>query len=97
MPASCGFGRRRSSCAPVPGNAAYHRALRVRGTPDLNLGHLQMLRVAAPTGRRYRPALATGLTLLRHPAFAAQPGAASCTRGSSSSTLSWSNAESRSL
>jgi len=35
----------------------------------------QMLRLAAPTGRRYRPAIATGLTLLRHPAFAVQPGA----------------------
>ena len=35
-----------------------------------------MLRVAAPTGRRYRPALATGLSLLRYPAFAAQQGAA---------------------
>lgn len=35
----------------------------------------QMLRLAAPTRRRYRPVLATGLTLLRHPAFTALPGA----------------------
>jgi FAD dependent oxidoreductase TIGR03364 len=32
---------------------------------------LQMLRVAAPDGRRYGPALLTGLSLLRYPAFAA--------------------------
>jgi FAD dependent oxidoreductase TIGR03364 len=32
---------------------------------------LQMLRVAAPDGRRFRPALLTGLSLLRYPAFAA--------------------------
>jgi FAD dependent oxidoreductase TIGR03364 len=30
---------------------------------------LQMLRVAAPHGRRYRPALLTGLSLLRYPGF----------------------------
>ena len=35
---------------------------------------LQMLRVAAPDGRRYVPALLTGLSLLRYPAFTAQPG-----------------------
>jgi hypothetical protein len=34
-----------------------------------------MLRVAAPKGRRYHPALATGLSLVRYPAFAAQPAA----------------------
>jgi FAD dependent oxidoreductase TIGR03364 len=36
---------------------------------------LQMLRVAAPAGRRYAPALLTGLSLPRYPGFAAQPGA----------------------
>jgi len=35
---------------------------------------LQMLRVAGPGGRRYAPALLTGLSLLRYPAFTAQPG-----------------------
>lgn len=37
---------------------------------------LQMLRVAAPGGRRYLPALLTGLSLLRYPGFTAQPGVA---------------------
>jgi FAD dependent oxidoreductase TIGR03364 len=36
---------------------------------------LQMLRVAAPFGRRYEPALLTGLSLLRYPGFTCQPGA----------------------
>jgi D-hydroxyproline dehydrogenase subunit beta len=35
---------------------------------------LQMLRVAAPNGRRYAPALLTGLSLLRYPGFTSQPG-----------------------
>jgi len=35
---------------------------------------LQMLRVCAPGARRYDPALLTGLSLLRYPAFTAQPG-----------------------
>jgi FAD dependent oxidoreductase TIGR03364 len=35
---------------------------------------LQMLRVAPPHGRRCGPALLTGLSLLRYPAFSAQPG-----------------------
>lgn len=35
---------------------------------------LQMLRVSPPDGRRYGPALLTGLSLLRYPAFAAQSG-----------------------
>ena len=35
---------------------------------------LQMLRAACPQGRIYRPALLTGLSLLRYPAFASQPG-----------------------
>jgi D-hydroxyproline dehydrogenase subunit beta len=37
---------------------------------------LQMLRVAAPNGTRYGPALLTGLSLLRYPAFSAQAEAA---------------------
>jgi D-hydroxyproline dehydrogenase subunit beta len=32
--------------------------------------------VAAPAGRRYEPAVITGLSLLRYPGFATQPGAA---------------------
>ena len=47
-----------------------------RGLKKLTLCQLQMLRLAAPTGRRYRPALATGLSLVRYPAFASQPGSA---------------------
>jgi FAD dependent oxidoreductase TIGR03364 len=39
----------------------------------LTLCKLQMLRVAAPRGRRYAPALLTGLSVLRYPGFAAQP------------------------
>lgn len=35
---------------------------------------LQMLRVAPPYARRFGPALLTGLSLLRYPAFSAQPG-----------------------
>jgi hypothetical protein len=34
---------------------------------------LQMLRVASPGGRRYRPALLTGLSLLRYPGYDEQP------------------------
>jgi glycine/D-amino acid oxidase-like deaminating enzyme len=33
-----------------------------------------MLRVAAPGGQRYQPALLTGLSLLRYPGFTSQPG-----------------------
>jgi D-hydroxyproline dehydrogenase subunit beta len=33
-----------------------------------------MLRVAGPGGRRYTPALLTGLSLLRYPAFTVQRG-----------------------
>jgi FAD dependent oxidoreductase TIGR03364 len=40
---------------------------------DLTLCTLQMLRVAAPGGRVYSPALATGLSTVRYPAFTAQP------------------------
>jgi len=41
----------------------------------LTLCKLQMLRVAAPDGRRYFPALLTGLSLLRYPGFTVQPAA----------------------
>jgi FAD dependent oxidoreductase TIGR03364 len=37
---------------------------------------LQMLRVAAPAGARYRPALLTGLSLVRYPGYSGHPGAA---------------------
>ena len=46
------------------------------GLKPLTRCRLQMLRVGAPDGRRYRPALATGLSLIRYPAFATQPAAA---------------------
>ncbi|HYB25450.1 MAG TPA: TIGR03364 family FAD-dependent oxidoreductase [Solirubrobacteraceae bacterium] len=47
-----------------------------RGRDGLTLCKLQMLRVAAPAGRRYGPALLTGLSLLRYPAFTSAPDAA---------------------
>ncbi|MBV9603864.1 MAG: TIGR03364 family FAD-dependent oxidoreductase [Solirubrobacterales bacterium] len=40
----------------------------------LTLCRLQMLRVNAPGARQYLPALLTGLSLLRYPAFTAQAG-----------------------
>jgi FAD dependent oxidoreductase TIGR03364 len=40
------------------------------GLERLTRCRLQMLRVSAPAGRRYEPALATGLSLIRYPAFA---------------------------
>jgi FAD dependent oxidoreductase TIGR03364 len=40
----------------------------------LTLRETQMLRVAAPTGQRYRQTLMTGLSLLEHPAFWTQDG-----------------------
>jgi FAD dependent oxidoreductase TIGR03364 len=47
------------------------------GAPDglagLTLCKLQMLRVTAPDSRVYGPALATGLSTIRYPAFTAQP------------------------
>jgi FAD dependent oxidoreductase TIGR03364 len=46
------------------------------GLDVLTRCRLQMLRVAAPGGRRYGPALSTGLSLIRYPAFATQPAAA---------------------
>ncbi|MGO9753147.1 MAG: TIGR03364 family FAD-dependent oxidoreductase [Solirubrobacteraceae bacterium] len=42
----------------------------------LTLCKLQMLRAAAPGGLRYEPALATGLSMVRYPAFTAQPASA---------------------
>jgi FAD dependent oxidoreductase TIGR03364 len=42
------------------------------GPEDLTRCRLQMLRAAAPAARRYGPALATGLSLIRYPAFAWQ-------------------------
>lgn len=55
-----------------------HRMLRTELWPregGLTLRQTQMLRLAAPTGRRYRQTLTTGLSLLEHPAFCAQEGA----------------------
>ncbi len=46
------------------------------GLESLTLCALQMLRLAAPDSRRYSPALATGLSLVRYPAFARRPEAA---------------------
>jgi FAD dependent oxidoreductase TIGR03364 len=42
---------------------------------ELTLCKLQMLRVAAPDNRVYAPALMTGLSMIRYPAFTAQPAA----------------------
>jgi FAD dependent oxidoreductase TIGR03364 len=51
------------------------------GLEALTRCRLQMLRVSAPAGRRFGPALATGLSLIRYPAFADQaPTAALRTR-----------------
>ncbi|MBO0769494.1 MAG: TIGR03364 family FAD-dependent oxidoreductase [Solirubrobacterales bacterium] len=46
------------------------------GSEELTRCALQMLRVAAPHGRRYDPAIATGLSLIRYPGFAERPAAA---------------------
>jgi D-hydroxyproline dehydrogenase subunit beta len=43
--------------------------------PGLTRCKLQMIRVAAPGGRRYGPALLTGLSLLRYPGYSIAPGA----------------------
>jgi FAD dependent oxidoreductase TIGR03364 len=43
---------------------------------ELTRCKLQMLRVRAPAGRRYGPALITGLSLRRYPSFSAQPASA---------------------
>lgn len=60
---------------PGPAYGGLPPELRV-GLEPLTRCRLQMLRVAAPAGRRYGPALATGLSLIRYPAFASQPAAA---------------------
>ncbi len=46
------------------------------GLEPLTLCTLQMLRLAPPDARAYRTALATGLSLVRYPAFATRPEAA---------------------
>ncbi len=46
------------------------------GLERLTLCTLQMLRLAVPDARRYHSALATGLSLVRYPAFATRPEAA---------------------
>lgn len=51
----------------LPAELAPHR-------DGLTMCSLQMLRVAAPEGRRYEPALLTGLSLLRYPGYSLQPG-----------------------
>jgi FAD dependent oxidoreductase TIGR03364 len=43
--------------------------------PGLTRCKLQMLRVSAPSGRRYGPALLTGLSLLRYPGFSGSAAA----------------------
>lgn len=43
------------------------------GLEPLTLCQLQMQRVAAPLGRHYGPAMVTGLSLIRYPAFANRP------------------------
>jgi FAD dependent oxidoreductase TIGR03364 len=43
-----------------------------RGFEDLTLCKLQMLRIAAPAGRRYAPAVMTALSMIRYPAFTGQ-------------------------
>lgn len=60
---------------PGAGQLALPPALASRQDRALVWCRTQMLRLAPPTGRRYRPALATGVTLLQHPAFAEQDGA----------------------
>jgi FAD dependent oxidoreductase TIGR03364 len=50
------------------------------GLEALTRCQLQMLRIAAPDGRRYGPALATGLSMVRYPALAVQPTAATVRR-----------------
>ena len=57
---------------PGPDLAALPPGL-LGGLGDLTLCKLQMLRIAAPDDRLYPPALATGLSTIRYPAFTAQP------------------------
>jgi FAD dependent oxidoreductase TIGR03364 len=60
---------------PGPGYAELPAALRT-GLEELTRCKLQMLRIAAPSGRSYAPALVTGLSLIRYPGFAGRPAAA---------------------
>jgi FAD dependent oxidoreductase TIGR03364 len=57
---------------PGPDYRSLPPALRP-GLEQLTLCSLQMLRLAAPNGHRYPTALATGLSLVRYPAFASRP------------------------
>ena len=59
---------------PGPDYRALPPAVRP-GLEQLTLCRLQMLRVAAPLGRHFRPALVTGLSMIRYPAFAQRPEA----------------------
>jgi FAD dependent oxidoreductase TIGR03364 len=58
---------------PGSGQRALPPALWSAQDRELTLCRTQMLRLAAPTGRRYRPTLSSGTSLLYHPAFATQP------------------------
>lgn len=60
---------------PGPDYRALSPVLR-RGLTEMTRGQLQMLRLAAPTAKRYKPALLTGLSLIRYPVFASEPSAA---------------------
>ena len=58
---------------PGPGYTGLPAELRPQ-RDGLTICRLQMLRVATPGARQYGPALLTGLSLLRYPAFTSQPG-----------------------
>lgn len=58
---------------PGPGYPGLPAELRPQ-RDGLTICRLQMLRVATPGARQYGPALLTGLSLLRYPAFTSQPG-----------------------
>ena len=60
---------------PGSGQRALPPALWSSQDRELTLCRSQMLRLAAPAGRRYRPTLAGGTCLLSQPAFATQPDA----------------------
>ena len=73
----CGVRVEAAAIVVCPGHDYDRLAPELRsGLTDLTRCRLQMLRVAAPAGRCYGPALATGLSLIRYPAFAAQAPAA---------------------
>jgi len=65
----------RALFCPGPDHDTLPRTLR-SGMPELTRCKLQMLRVAAPDGRRFTPVLMTGLSMVRYPAFTAQLGSA---------------------